>query len=195
MARNQYLGWTWKQECNRQAPSWFPGSPETKPKEKQVETEKKKNTHTHADRICHSSFVFFCYNRQLQIAISIGEAKWCHKYFTETFKQALGKSAVCIHKLLASRWKNITFAGTNGHHRIYGTRCLKNLSPLFLVAEGTHQNYSTAAREFVVPEHVNLGLFYAVPVARHSILKCLTLYPHLWNARNMIYANMINVPK
>lgn len=157
--------------------------------------EEKYHTHTQADRICHSSFVFFSYNRQLQIAISIGEAKWCHKYFTEIFKQAFGKSAICIHKLLASRWKNITFAGTNGHHLIYGTHCLRNIAPLFLVAEETHQNYSTATREFVVPVHVNLGLFYAVPVARHSILKFLTLYPHLWNARNMIYSNMINVPK
>ena len=99
--------------------------------------EEKCLTHTQADRLYHSSFVFFCYNRQLQIAISIGEAKWCHKYFTETFKQAFGKSAVCIHKLLASRWENNTFAGTNGHHLIYGTHWLNNIAPLFLVAEGT----------------------------------------------------------
>lgn len=64
------------------------------------------------------------------------------------------------------------------------------LLPLFLVAEETHQNYSTATREFVVPVqqmysvHVNLGLFYAVPVAKgHSILKFLDFISHLWNAR------------
>lgn len=103
---------------------------------------KKKTTHTHihtqADRVDSSRFAFFCYNRQLQTAISTDEVKWHNRHYNDTFKQAFGESAVCIHKLLAIRWKNITFVETNGHHLIYGTYCLKNITPLFLVAQQTH---------------------------------------------------------
>lgn len=61
------------------------------------------------------------------------------QHHTETFKQAFGESAVCIPKLLATRWKKITFVRTNGHHLICDTYCLKNIASLVPVAEGRHQ--------------------------------------------------------
>lgn len=131
--------------------------------------------HTWADRVGGSSFAVFP-PTQLQTAISTGEEKWRNKSCTETFKQAFGESAVCIHNLLASWWKNITFVGTNGHYLIYGTYCLKNMAPLFLVTVGHIRNYCMH-KECLL--HLNMivgGLIAAAPMVRQNILKCLTLY-------------------